>query len=394
MPRQAGAAVGRLARVWRCCPWLSGLFPKLVRRTMRHKGFILTVLLLAMAGVAALSLPRIVRAVNYGREVPILMYHAIEKGGGLSVWQVSASEFERQMDDLKADGRKAILPDDIWRASRGLYLLPRKPVVITFDDGYEGVLKYAEPVLAAHGFRAICYVIVGRLAGEGLERGAFEWGPLLSTNEVAAMAARGVVSFGSHSLTHQRVPAALAQEAYESRHVLRRLTGVKTRSYCYPHGLHRYGFMQDALRVAKFRTALICDDRLYRFGVETNLLAIPRVSVYGGNHSFHIEKAMLDGGQAEATVVNDGTAMPVRCMLRDKATGRRFLSEGAPVRVGRGHRAKGKRAVFRWSSLPAGLDAAKLEAVVCEQNALFTYGSPALVYNQQIPIHDQSRTEP
>ena len=356
---------------------------------MRQKGFIFTVLMLAAAGVAAFALPHIVRAVNYGREIPILMYHDVQNGDKLGLWQVSAREFERQMDDIAADGRKTILPDDIWRASRGYYILPRKPVVITFDDGYEGVMRNAEPVLEAHGFKAICYVIVGRLAGEGPERGSFDSGPLLSTNEVAAMGARGVISFGSHSMTHKPIPKSLANEIRESRYALRRLTGLKTHSYCYPHGRHGYDFMYAALRDAKFRTALICDDRLYRFGVETNLLAIPRVSVYGGKHDFSIEKALLDGDCAEAVVSNNGAAMPVRCMLRDKVTGRRFVSEGEPVWLGRGRRGKGETAVFHWSSLPTGLDAANLEVVVCEQNALFTYGLPALVYNHQTPINKQ-----
>jgi hypothetical protein len=158
--------------------------------------------------------------------------------------------------------------------------------------------------------------------------------------------------------------------------------------------MYRYDFMREALRDAKFRTAFICDDKLYRFGVETNLYAIPRVSVYGGRHEFKIKKATFSDGGAAVTVVNKRAAMPVRCMLHDLATGRRFISDGPPVWVGKGRRSQGQKAVFRWSSLPNDLDPARLEAVVCEQNALFTYGTPALMYNFQTPIHDQSRTAP
>lgn len=342
---------------------------------MRARKCVLAAIVLVAVAMAALCLTHAVRAINYGREVPALMYHNILEGDRLSVWQVSSEEFVRQMDELKADGWTTILPNDIWRASRGLYLLPRKPVVITFDDGYEGVLKYAEPTLASHGFKAICYLIVGRIAGEGEDRASFDSGPLLSTNEVAAMARRGVVSFGSHSMTHQPVPMALAQEIRQSRRALRRITGVRTRSYCYPHGLH-YDFMYEALRAARYRTAFICDDTLYRHGVETNLFAIPRVSVYGGHHDFHIEQVSLHDGKADATVVNTGSAIPVRCMLRDRKQGRRFISDGDPARIGHGRRSQGESATFHWSALPNDLEASDLEAIVCEQNALFTYGQP------------------
>lgn len=330
----------------------------------------------AILAAAAFFTPSAVRAINYGREVPILMYHNVLDDETLSVWQVSAEEFARQMDELKAAGWKTILPDDIWRASRGLFILPRKPVVITFDDGYEGVMTFAEPVLKEHGFKAICYLVVGRIAGEGADRGSFDSGPLLSTNEVAAMAARGTVSFGSHSMSHIPNAELLANEIRASRYALRRSTGVKTHSYCYPHGIYGHASMYESLRASKFHTALICDDKLYHFGVETNLLAIPRISVYGGPHDFRIVQASMAGGHAEATVHNEGAAVPVKCLLREGKSGRQFVSDGPPVRLGQGRRADGTSAQFHWSSLPEDLDASSLEAIVCEQNCLFTYGAP------------------
>lgn len=312
---------------------------------------------------------------NRGREIPVLMYHNVLAAENLSVWQVSADEFARQMAELKAAGYRTILPDDIWRAARGLSLLPRRPVVVTFDDGYEGVLTFAEPVLARHGFKAICYVIVGRLAGEGGNRGAFDSGPLLSTNEVAAMNARGTITFGSHSMTHKAFPQQLAAEIPESRHALRRLTGVRTKSYCYPHGLHGYGFMDEALRHGKFRTALRCDDEIFRFSRDADLYRIPRVSVYGGRHDFIIKSFSLGGGGARAVAANEGVAMPVRCLLREKSTGRTFLSDGEAVRIGQGRKSAGPSARFAWAALPPDLDAASVEVVVCEQNGLFTYAT-------------------
>lgn len=333
---------------------------------------ILAIPALAAAAAAAVFAAR---AWNNGRDIPVLMYHNVLDGGNLSVWQVSTEEFARQMDELSAAGYRTILPNDIWRASRGYRLLPRKPVVVTFDDGYEGVVRNAEPILAKHGFRAICYLIAGRIAGEGADRGSFDSGPLLSSNEVAAAAARGTIVFGSHSMTHIPNPRHLAAEIPESRHVVRRMSGVKTRDYCYPHGLHGYDFMDEALRRGKYRTALICDDRMFRLTPEADLFAIPRVSAYGGVHNFRITSFSFGGGRASATVANSAVAMPVRCMIRDKASGRTWLSDGDPVRIGQSNRNAVLSATFAWHGLPSDLDPSNVEAIVSEQNGLFTYGA-------------------
>lgn len=260
------------------------------------------------------------------RDIPVLMYHNVLGGDGdLSVWQVSAEEFAAQMDQLDEAGYTPVLPADIERASRGRGWLPAKPVVITFDDGYEGVLTHAEPILARHGFRAICYVIVDRLAGEGADRASFDSGPLLSTNEVAAMAARGTVAIGTHSLTHVANPGRLSNEIRRARYRLRELTGVKSRDYCYPFGLHGYDHMYAALRESHYTTALVCDDRMFHYGTDTNLLAIPRLSVYGGRHD--VVLAAADPASGTISLSNAGKPIPLRAILRRESDGRAWAPE-------------------------------------------------------------------
>ena len=291
------------------------------------KKYVLRVAVPVLVLAALLAAARAVQRAHQlrPRDIPVLMYHNVLDGDGLNVWQVSADEFARQMDQLDEEGWTPILPQDVERASRGWGWLPEKPVVITFDDGYEGVKTFAEPVLAEHGFKAICYVIVDRLGGEGPERTRFDSGPLMSTNEVAAMSRRGTVAIGSHSLTHRAVPRLLSEEIRRSRYRLKDLTGVRTKDYCYPFGLHGYDHMYAALRESKFRTALICEDRMFRYGTDTNLLAIPRLSVYGGRHSVGVASADADAGRIAVT--NGGTPLPLKIAARRDDDGRTWESD-------------------------------------------------------------------
>lgn len=286
-----------------------------------------------LALVALLAVAHAVQRVHQlrPRDIPVLMYHNVLPGDEAdSVWKVSVEEFRRQMDDLRDAGYQTILPDDIRRASRGWGWLPPKPVVITFDDGYEGVMRHAEPILRDHGFRGICYVIVNRLGADGEPRPAFDSGPLLTTNEVAAMAARGTVAVGVHSLTHRRDPKRLAQEARVGRYELRKRTGVKSKSYCYPFGMYSQPYMREAVEAAHYRTALICDDRMFHYAPDVDWLTIPRLSVYGGQHGIRVEA--VDFAKGIAKVSNAGHELPLKAVMRDPETGR--VAESPAVRVG------------------------------------------------------------
>lgn len=299
----------------------------MTRAAWRLAGGFAAVALLAAAAVGGWQWHQ-----RHARDIPVLMYHNVLPADEVrNVWQVTTEEFARQMDDLKRAGYTTILPEDISRAARGKGWLPRKPVCITFDDGYEGVMRCAEPVLAAHGFKAICYVIVRRLGEEGAERPVFDSGPLMTTNEAVAMHRRGTVEIGVHSLTHTRSAPGLALEASVGRWVVEKEMGIpRARHYCYPYGNFRQDYMRAAVEEGKYRTATVCEDQMFHYGPEADLLAIPRLSVYGGVHDIRVES--VDAAAGTVTVRNEGTALPLKAVLRDGAG--RIVAETETVRVG------------------------------------------------------------
>ena len=121
----------------------------------------LTVFLAVLA--LLLAVPFIIGAINEGRDIPVLMYHGFAEDPGNDVWTVSTAEFERQMREMKADGRKSILPNQLALAARGLYLLPAKPVVITMDDGFRDNVTLAEPIMRKYGMKGIEYLIISHI---------------------------------------------------------------------------------------------------------------------------------------------------------------------------------------------------------------------------------------
>jgi peptidoglycan/xylan/chitin deacetylase (PgdA/CDA1 family) len=88
--------------------------------------------------------------------VPILMYHVIAvppPGAAFPGLYVEPTEFAEQMQALKSAGWHAVTLDqveDYWR--HGVSLGPGKPIVISFDNGYNSQYTQALPVLRRLGW--------------------------------------------------------------------------------------------------------------------------------------------------------------------------------------------------------------------------------------------------
>jgi peptidoglycan/xylan/chitin deacetylase (PgdA/CDA1 family) len=103
--------------------------------------------------------------------VPILCYHnlGVDSKGRLLL---AASKFEEQMRYLKANGYRVISLGDFVEFARLERQLPRKAVVLTFDDGYRSFKQYAYPVLKELGFTATLFVYTDYI---GAGRNALTW---------------------------------------------------------------------------------------------------------------------------------------------------------------------------------------------------------------------------
>ena len=193
------------------------------------------------------------------RGVPVLMYHQIaphRPGSALNRWRLRAEDFERQLDHLVRRGLVGV-------ALRELLDTPPRPddrrVVLTFDDGYDGVRTVALPLLRARGFSATVFVVSGKLGGANDWDGETPGDALLSEAGVRELAAGGF-EIGSHGATHRALPglsdADLAAETRGSRDRLERLVGGPVVSFCYPYGACD-GRAAAAVREAGFRAATV-----------------------------------------------------------------------------------------------------------------------------------------
>jgi peptidoglycan/xylan/chitin deacetylase (PgdA/CDA1 family) len=167
----------------------------------------------------------------HNRPVPILMYHVIgpvPPGASLPELYVSRADFAGQLRWLASHGYHAVTLRAVYRYWRGRRSLPKKPVVLTFDDGYRGDFTIAAPLLKARMWPAVLNL---------------EYAKVVHGDLSAAMIRRMLADgweLASHTLTHPDLTTVdetrLRREIKRSRKVLRRRFGVRVDFFCYPSG--------------------------------------------------------------------------------------------------------------------------------------------------------------
>lgn len=167
---------------------------------------------------------------TYGpcRTIPILMYHHVDdKSGSL---YVSKTTFAGQMDYLVSKGYNTVTLPDVVESLQGLKTLPPKPLVITFDDGYQDNYLNAYPVLREKNMKATFFIISQLVGG----------GEYLTWDQLREMAGNPLVTIGDHTLSHKAVAmeteTQMKDEIISAQSILENRLGVKVNTFAYPYG--------------------------------------------------------------------------------------------------------------------------------------------------------------
>lgn len=214
------------------------------------------------------------------RGIPILMYHdvseAIEKKTHPYYRTGTApAVFAGHMRYLHEQQYSSIsLAEAVRRIKAPESLLERhkRPVVITFDDGYEGLYAHALPVLSEYGFTATVFLPTAYI-GDSPRR--FNAVNCLTWSQILEMS-RAKVAFGSHTVTHPVLTTLtdkeIRNEVRGSKNVIEQKLGCSVSSFAYP-----YAF-PEADHVFAKRLREILEEAGYENGVSTIIGTADRTS--------------------------------------------------------------------------------------------------------------------
>ena len=188
--------------------------------------------------------------------VPIFMYHAVSDDvWGVEHLFVSPSEMEKQLAYLSENGYTTIFFDDLSHAEDF-----EKPVLLTFDDGYDDNYTELYPLLQKYNAKATIFMIANDL---GIHH-------KMTQEQMAELSRSGLVSIQSHTYSHQPLATLDADtqdyEMRESQSALEEMTGVKPTVISFPNG----SFNEDTLRLAKqyYTWAVTTNHAVYYLGTD------------------------------------------------------------------------------------------------------------------------------
>ncbi len=175
-------------------------------------------------------------------EVPVLAYHRITADGpaALRRWRVHPDMFRQQLRLLRAHGYHSVTSSELQKAMELQIPLPGRPVLITFDDGYQDFADIAWPILKAEGFNGEVFIVTDRVgASASWDASDGEPASLMDWRTIELLHQEGV-QFGSHLASH--IPATnlssldLLKEAARSRAELESHLHVPVVSVAAPYG--------------------------------------------------------------------------------------------------------------------------------------------------------------
>ena len=216
----------------------------------------------------------------------ILSYHSINK----DKWRFSIDydEFVRQVDYLLKYFEPVNL-DDIYLFIRGKKSIEKSSFAITFDDGYEDILKLKN-YFRKNGIRPAFFILSDNVNANRKELGTDR--EFLNKEEVESLVSDGWI-LGCHSATHCDFSALGREKIYKevvnSKKQLEKKLRRKVDYFVYPKGKYSKEIL-DIVKKAGYKLALSMNDGF--ISKETDLFTIPRIGV-DRTHSYNEFKTLF-----------------------------------------------------------------------------------------------------
>lgn len=224
----------------------------------------------------------------------LLVYHQIDAGLGREM-EVTLAAFESQIAWLRSNTEIVSL-EEAW--SRRAEPDADRLSVLTFDDGYDDMVRLALPILQKYELPFTLYLTTHPTeSGEALFPGG--QAEPCTWDQVEQMAATGLMTLGAHTHRHPDMRGVTAEEALDdlgrSNELIEQRMGVVPRHFCYPYGF--WSEVGHAAVESTYHTAVLGSGP--PLSDATDPLKIPRVPVQLSDGMLWFIRKMRSGLQLE-----------------------------------------------------------------------------------------------
>nr|WP_232224744.1 polysaccharide deacetylase family protein [Leptospira fainei] len=191
---------------------------------------------------------------GHGKGIPVLCYHhLVDNGNPMGGYNLDPSLLEEQFKYLKNLGYQTVSLDQFYAYIQGKAGadFPKKPILLTFDDGSLTHKTVLVPLLKKYGFRASIFIYPTAISNP-------KYKFYLSWSELKEALDSGVLDLGSHTVYHPKLPAMkraeIRKQLKDSKSILESKTGKTVQDLAYPFGLYDVRVIEEA-KAAGYRMA-------------------------------------------------------------------------------------------------------------------------------------------
>ena len=182
-----------------------------------------------------------------GYKIPVLVYHSVsEIPFNIPIYSIEPDIMQSHIEILLNSGYNFITFDDLPNIER-----IKKPILLTYDDGYENNFNYLFPILKKYNVKATISIIFNNI---GVSR-------YLNLQQIQTMQESKLVSFQSHTLSHVDLntidESQIEFELSESKSQISKLIKKEPVAIFYPYG----NFSANVIKIA---------EKYYEYGVTVN----------------------------------------------------------------------------------------------------------------------------
>ena len=214
--------------------------------------------------------------------LPILMYHHVGQlpnnpDSTRVDLTVPTDNFEAQVKWLKDNSYNSLSLKDIYLAAQKQFVLPKNPVVFTFDDGYKDAFDNAVPILKKYGFTGSFAIITG-WPGQTFGNNVYaSWSDIYQA-----------YTAGNEIVSHTQTHFDGSNPKFNSDYIYRELNGsildiknnlgFTTNVLIYPYGHYTQTYIEQAKKAGFVMGITVHEGKIINLD---NLMEVPRVRVHG-----------------------------------------------------------------------------------------------------------------
>lgn len=211
--------------------------------------------------------------------IPILMYHRIATVPG-DRNSLPKEKFEQQLQYLANNNYTTISPKMLYDYYTHSTPLPKKPILLTFDDGYSDNYTEALPLLLKYNMSAVVFPIGNWIGKPNHWENFGKQETTTMTFEQLISWQKNKMDIQSHTLEHPFLTACsqkqLEIELSKSKDFLEKQLHKTIDYLCYPYGV----FNENVIAIAKkvnYKMAFAIFENVPLWNI--NLFALPRIPI-------------------------------------------------------------------------------------------------------------------